>query len=109
MAELRVGQGYDVEAVFDRSVLESGDQDMMRNIFEGAYERLYGRIEESMPVEIVAWRVIVSGEKPVIDLVAARPDTTTGDAKKGDRKIYFGPEIGFVNAPVYDLSEVTTS
>ena len=97
-----VGQGYDVEATLDRSVLESGDKDVMRSVFESAYERLYGRTEESMSVEIVAWRVVISGDKPVIDLVAARPATVEGDAKKGERKIYFGPETGFVSAPVYN-------
>lgn len=97
-----VGQGYDVEALLDRSVLDSGDKDAMREIFESAYQRQYGRIESTMPVEIVAWRVVVSGDKPVIDLVAARPATVVGDAKKGDRDIYFGPETGFVNASVYD-------
>jgi N-methylhydantoinase A len=97
-----VGQGYDVEALLDRSVLDSGDQDAMREVFETAYKRQYGRIETTMPVEIVAWRVVVSGDKPVIDLVAARPATVEGDAKKGNRDIYFGPETGFVSAPVYD-------
>ena len=97
-----IGQGYDVEATLDRSVLDSGDQDVMRNVFEGAYQLQYGRIETNMSVEIVSWRVVVSGDKPVIDLVAARPATVEGDAKKGERKIYFGPETGFVKAPVYD-------
>jgi N-methylhydantoinase A len=97
-----IGQGYDVEAVLDRSVLESGDEEVMREVFETAYKLLYGRIEASMSVEIVAWRVVVSGEKPVIDLVAARPAIVDGDAKKGERKIYFGPETGFVTAPVYN-------
>ena len=74
----------------------------MRDVFETAYKLQYGRIETSMSVEIVAWRVVVSGDKPVIDLVAARPAIVEGDAKKGERKIYFGPETGFVTAPVYN-------
>jgi len=97
-----VGQGYDVESSLDRAVLDSDDYDAMREVFETAYKRQYGRIESTMPVEIVAWRVVVSGDKPTIDLVAARPATVEGDAKKGDRDIYFGPEAGFVSAPVYD-------
>jgi N-methylhydantoinase A len=97
-----VGQGYDVEASLDRSVLEAADTSAMRDVFEVAYQNQYGRIEENMPVETVAWRVVVSGEKPAIDLVAARPPTASGDARKGEREIYFGPQIGFVNAPVYD-------
>jgi N-methylhydantoinase A len=97
-----VGQGYDVEASLDRSVLDAADTNAMRDVFELAYRTQYGRIEENMPVETVAWRVVVSGEKPKIDLVAARPATASGDARKGEREIYFGPQAGFVNAPVYD-------
>jgi N-methylhydantoinase A len=97
-----VGQGYDVEASVDRAILNGDAETVMRDVFENAYERQYGRTESTMPVEIVAWRVIVSGDKPVIDLVAARPATVEGDAKKGERNIYFGPDVGFVNAPVYD-------
>jgi N-methylhydantoinase A len=97
-----VGQGYDVEASLDRAVLEAADKDAMRQVFEDAYQNQYGRIEKSMAVEIVAWRVIVSGDKPAIDLVAARPPTTSGNAKKGEREIYFGPHAGFEKAPVYD-------
>jgi N-methylhydantoinase A len=97
-----VGQGYDVEALVERQVLDSDDQAAMRQVFEAAYKQQYGRIEENMPVEIVAWRVVVSGDTPTIDLVAARPATVEGDAKKGNREIYFGPDTGFVNAPVYN-------
>ncbi len=97
-----VGQGYDVEALVERQVLDSDDHAAMRQVFEAAYKQQYGRIEENMPVEIVAWRVVVSGDTPTIDLVAARPATVEGDAKKGNREIYFGPDTGFVNAPVYN-------
>ena len=97
-----IGQGYDVEAAVERQVLDSDDQEAMRQVFETAYEQQYGRTEKNMPVEIVAWRVVVSGDTPAIDLVAARPATVKGDAKKGNREIYFGPDTGFVNAPVYN-------
>ncbi|MDH3266532.1 MAG: hydantoinase/oxoprolinase family protein, partial [Gammaproteobacteria bacterium] len=97
-----VGQGYDVEALLDRSILEAADQGAMREVFENAYRAQYGRTEKNMPVEIVAWRVVVAGANPDIDLVAARPETVSGDAKKGERDVYFGPQTGFVRAPVYD-------
>ncbi len=97
-----VGQGYDVEAHIDAAALESGDRAAMRAAFEHAYQTQYGRIEAEMVVEIVSWRVIVSGPRPEIDLVTARPVVANDDAEKGARQIYFGPETGFVNARVYD-------
>ena len=97
-----VGQGYDVEAPIDRSVLQAADPKPMRSVFEQAYQTRYGRTEPSMPVEVVAWRVVVSGNKPEFDLVSARPTAESGDARKGEREVYFGPKTGFVNAAVYD-------
>jgi N-methylhydantoinase A len=97
-----VGQGYDVEAHVGTTILESGDRAAMREAFEHAYQTQYGRIEPEMAVEIVSWRVIVSGPRPKIDLVATQPVAANGDADKGERQVYFGPETGFVNARVYD-------
>jgi len=80
-----VGQGYDVEAHVDTTILESGDRTAIREAFEHAYQTQYGRIEPAMAVEIVSWRVIVSGPRPEIDLVATQPVAANGDADKGER------------------------
>jgi N-methylhydantoinase A len=97
-----IGQGYNVEAPIDAEILDTNDRGAIREAFEQAYRTQYGRTEPAMQVEIVSWRVLVSGPKPTIDLVAARPATVSGDACKGDRQVYFGPETGFQNAQVYD-------
>jgi N-methylhydantoinase A len=97
-----VGQGYEVEAAVTQDMLDARDRVAMRMAFESAYRALFGRIETGMNAEIVSWRVIVSGPRPIIDLTAARPRTETGNAKKGERRICFGPDSGFVVAPVYD-------
>lgn len=97
-----IGQGYNVEATIDAAILEAGDRTAIRAAFEDAYRTQYGRAESAMQVEIVSWRVQVAGPKPVIDLVAARPDTASGDACKGERQVYFGTESGFQNAKIYD-------
>ncbi|MBT5239738.1 MAG: hydantoinase/oxoprolinase family protein [Rhodospirillaceae bacterium] len=97
-----VGQGYNVEAPIDASILEASNRDAVRGVFEHAYKTQYGRIEPDVPVEIVSWRVIVSGPSPVIDLAAARPTIPDQDALKGEREVYFGPENGFVKTPIYN-------
>ena len=97
-----VGQGYDVETPVTSEMLAAGERSVIRGAFEEAYKARYGRIEPDMPVEIVSWRVIVSGPRPEIDLVAARPAIADGAEVKGERRIYFGPGTGFVDAPVYD-------
>jgi N-methylhydantoinase A len=44
----------------------------------------------------------VSGPDPRVDLVAGRPPVAEGEAHRGQRPVYFGPETGFVAAAVYD-------
>ncbi len=97
-----IGQGYDVETPLTDAMLDSHDASAMRNAFEQAYQRQFGRNEASMPVEIVSWRVVVSGPRPEIDLATARSVAPKGAVLKGERPVYFGTEIGFVNAPIYD-------
>ncbi len=46
--------------------------------------------------------MIVSGPRPEMNPVAALAVSANDDARKGERRVYFGPESGFVNAPVYD-------
>ncbi len=108
MAMRYVGQGYDVEAHINTTMLKNEDRTAMRVAFEHAYQTQYGRIEPEMAVEIVSWRVIVSGPRPEINLVATPPGSATGDAMKGERQVYFGPETGFVTAQVYDRYHLAT-
>jgi N-methylhydantoinase A len=97
-----VGQGYDVEAPISAAILAEGNRSTMRAAFETAYQTQFGRTEQNIPVEIVSWRVTVSGPRPEIDLAAARTFTADGPAMKGERKVYFGTDTGFVDVPVYD-------
>ena len=97
-----VGQGYDVETPVNDAILEKGDRSAISDAFEHAYEAQYGRVEPGMPVEIVSWRVIVSGPRPAINLAPARIATANGNEVKGERDVYFGPKKGFVKASVYD-------
>ena len=97
-----VGQGYDVKAVVPVEALRRGDRETMLAAFEAAYLAQYGRTEPGIPVEVVSWRVTVSGATTAIDLVAARPNVESGDAIKGERAVYFGGGQGFLRVPVFD-------
>ena len=102
-----LGQGYNVEAPIDISVLVDSDRNAARSVFEKAYKAQYGRIEPDVAVEIVSWRVVVSGPPPTIDLSAARPNTVVKQYRKGERDVYFGPDKGFVTTPIYDRYSLT--
>ena len=97
-----LGQGYDVEAPISRTMLEACDRPAIRGAFEQAYRTQFGRVEQHMAVEIVSWRVIASGPRPRVELTAAGSISPQGAALKGRRKVYFGPDRGFVDVPVYN-------
>ncbi len=97
-----IGQGYQVEAPVEEEMLKASDRAAIRRAFEGAYEAQFGRVERDMAVEVVSWRVVVSGPRPSIELAAAGGASASADALKGQRKVYFGPETGFVDSHVYN-------
>jgi N-methylhydantoinase A len=104
-----VGQGYNVDVAISHEVLASASQVAVRAAFENAYRAKFGRTEPAMSIEIVSWRVVVAGPDPGVDLVAGRPAVVRGEAKRGERLIYFGPATGFVTAPVFDRYRLAPS
>ena len=97
-----IGQGYDVEAPVNDEMLKACDRAAIRRAFERAYEAQFGRVERDMAVEVVSWRVVVSGPRPSIELAVAPGAPASAKALKGRRQVYFGPEAGFVEAAVYN-------
>jgi N-methylhydantoinase A len=74
--------------------------DQVREAFEAAYVRLYGRRPPGVEPEVLTWRVRVSGPRPAI----AAPGTgaAPGPARKGRRPIWSEARRGFVEADVWD-------
>ena len=97
-----VGQGYHVEVPLDEELLKACDRAAIRRAFERVYRAQFGRVEGEMAVEVVSWRVVVAGPRPSIESAVARSEAVSAKALKGRRKVYFGPETGFVDAAVYN-------
>lgn len=97
-----VGQGYEVEARVSIDALEDGNQQALRVAFEEAYQEKFGRIESAMPIEIVSWRVIVSGLAPRVNMVAGHSAVAASVSPRGARAVYFGAKQGFVQTPTFD-------
>lgn len=95
-----VGQGYEVEVPLDISTIEKEDKDEITTRFEIVYQELFGRVEV-MPLEVISWRVVVSGPTPEFSLANAKGAEIEGEARKGHRPVYFGDD-GYVDTPVYD-------
>jgi N-methylhydantoinase A len=96
-----VGQGYEVEVPLEMKTINEEDHADIATRFNIVYRDLFGRAE-TMPLEIISWRVVVSGPVPEFSLQQADAQTDSGDAKKGQRLVCFDSESGFTETIVYD-------
>jgi N-methylhydantoinase A len=97
-----VGQGYEVEVPLKLSTIQNEDRIDITERFETVYMELFGRVE-LMPLEIISWRVVVSGPTPEFSLASLEGNGTVKESLKGTRPIYFGGD-GFTSTNVYDRS-----
>jgi N-methylhydantoinase A len=103
-ADMRyVGQGYEISVPVPADRLSPADLPKLLARFEEVYRSLYDRLCQDVPIEILNWRVVVSGPHPTL-----RVDWGAGEggdaqaALKGHRGVYL-PELGgFAPCPVYD-------
>jgi N-methylhydantoinase A len=102
-ADIRyVGQGHEVRVPLPTGSLTSNSATAITTAFEAVYRRLYERLSQSVPLEIINWRVTSSGPMPEVNLRVERTESTaTQAARKGSRKAYI-PELGgYSSIPVY--------
>ena len=94
-----VGQGYEIQVVLPSQFRATPEQiAALVSAFDTEYRRLYGRPGPPVPLEVMNWRVTVSGPRPKIRLEVPEPDGLP--IEKGVRKAYF-PELGgYAEVPV---------
>ena len=104
VADIRyVGQGHEIQVALPTGQLRSDSIPAIINSFEEVYRRLYERLSQSMPLEIINWRVTSSSPSPQVRLqVTGDEQTAAQTARKGSREAYV-PELGgFRDTPVYN-------
>src|SRR6266849_3390150 len=104
VADIRyVGQGHEIQVPLPVGQLSRDSVSTIINSFEEVYRRLYERLSQSVPIEIINWRVTSSSPAPRVRLQVARNEQTVSQtARKGSRKAYF-PELGgYHDTPVYN-------
>ena len=104
VADIRyVGQGHEIQVALPTGQLRSDSIPAIINSFEEVYRRLYERLSQSMPLEIINWRVTSSSPSPQVRLqVTGDEQTVAQTARKGSREAYV-PELGgFRDIPVYN-------
>jgi N-methylhydantoinase A len=104
IADIRyVGQGHEIQVQLPDGSLSSETVPAIIVAFEEAYRRLYERLSQSVPVEIINWRVTSSGPVPQVRLNNGGDERAAPPAaRKGSRQAYF-PELGgYYDTPVYN-------
>lgn len=94
-----VGQGYEVEIS-----VGPGDwsAEALAARFEDAYRALYGRAEPGMAIEVVSWRVVVSGRRPELALpTGSLGGADAAAAWTGSRQVFDAATRRFADTGVY--------
>lgn len=101
-ADIRhVGQGHEIRVPLPNGQLDSQSATAITASFEEVYRRLYERLSLAVPLEIINWRVTVSGPMPTVRLQKpAVEQSAVQDAHKGSRQVYFPG--GYRETVVYD-------
>jgi len=100
-ADMRyVGQGHEIKVTLPSKELADLSTEEIQTLFDQAYTRVYGRICEGVPVEVIHWRVWMSGKKPEIKPVM-RNKTEVTPALKGERLVRFDGDDEPCSVPVY--------
>jgi N-methylhydantoinase A/oxoprolinase/acetone carboxylase beta subunit len=106
-ADMRyVGQGFEIRAPVPSGLLTEEAYQQLQAAFEAEYRRLYGRLCEGVPVQVVHWRVTVSGPSPRLKPVSFGQNGED-PSLKGQRMALFSPDHGPVETPVYNRYTLT--
>ena len=95
------GQGHEIAVALPVRDFTAADRTTIRELFEGAYRRLYSRAIPGVEIEILSWVVSVSA--PAEGRLAAASDgNVQGSQSRGRSGGLFDPDSGEVReVPVY--------
>lgn len=93
-------QGYEIRVAVPTMEIGPEQADALRIAFETSYAAVYGHTVPDTPIDIVSWRLTVSGPKP--DFRPPTHHATDSQPLKGYREAYL-PKIGKMGKiPIYD-------
>jgi 5-oxoprolinase (ATP-hydrolysing)/N-methylhydantoinase A len=100
-----VGQFHDITVPLPAGALAAGGAAALQRRFEEAYRAAYGHVLDGYRVQALNWRVLVTGQRPEVALLAAWTPAA-GPPQKGVRRAYFPECGGFVEVPVFERARL---
>ncbi|MCC6533531.1 MAG: hydantoinase/oxoprolinase family protein [Burkholderiales bacterium] len=94
-------EGQNFEVIVPLADGRAADLDRFLADFALVHEREYGYALQGKPVEIVNCRLQALGAVPKAPLTELSSGGSLASARHGQRRIYFGQRMGWVDTPVY--------
>jgi 5-oxoprolinase (ATP-hydrolysing) len=99
-ADMRLhGQMHEIAVPLPEGRLGREAVTEIRAAFIRTYEALYRNVPPDAAIEVLSWRVRITGPEPEVEMLP-RQDSTVAGASKGKRQAFFGE--GFVATEIYD-------
>ena len=96
-------QGYEIRVPLPGGMLGPHSQSVIRGAFEQAYGAIYGHVLPELEIDVLSWRVVAEGPRPVLRGPTVETSRAAGEsALKGHRAAYMPELEGFADVPVYD-------
>jgi N-methylhydantoinase A len=97
-----VGQGHEIRVAVPNGQLTVESKPAILSEFDRVYSELYGRTGPSVGLEVMSWRLVVSGPRPSLRLAPTATHADAASAKKGERRVYHPEYRDYRPTPVYD-------
>ena len=101
------GQGYEIEVAMPAVADPAEMFDQLPQLFAEAYASIFSLSYLEEPIEVIHWKVDVSGPAPKFDGRWSTRNRETQAVVKGSRRAYFPEANGFVDCPVYNRYALT--
>jgi N-methylhydantoinase A len=99
------GQGHEIAVELPVRNFVTADKDVITDLFEAAYRRLYSRPIPGVEIEILSW--VISVGAPAEGELAASVETKASAPKPKSRRKVFDPASGeFLDVPIYWRSDL---
>ena len=102
-----VGQEFTLSVPIEVSQIEAGDAKGIRQAFDTLHEHRYAHHAADEPVEMVNYRLVALGRRPVLHLPGIGADAAGGDTEVGHRPVYFDDTENSVDCPIYQRDGLT--
>lgn len=97
------GQGFEVEVVLPDEADANAAVLALPKLFARSYEQVFSVSLIDEPIELVNWKVEVTGPQPKVELSHGLTEAlAAGNPLKGSRSAYFPEATRYVECPVYN-------